>query len=142
MFPLNKRVSLLNWSNRKDKITILVNSKVYEEIEFDPYAKRTGYYQVFGEGSFIIFFLENGNAVLGWHEKLVYSEELGHVAWDVETLGLTFKVTKKDGEVEAFQYRTLKRQRWRLLTQLFFPDDEWDLAGDLPHYAYTRLSSR
>ena len=83
-----------------------------------------------------------GNAVLGWNDNLVYSEELSNVAWEVKKFGLAFKVAKKDGEVETFQYMTLKRQPWRLLTELFIPDDEWDLEGDLPHFAYTRLSSR
>ena len=142
MFLLNKRVSLLNWRNRKDKITILVNSKGYEKNIYDPCAARIGYYQMFPEGCFIIFFFKNGNAVLGWNDNLVYSEELSNVAWEVKKFGLAFKVAKKDGEVETFQYMTLKRQPWRLLTELFIPDDEWDLEGDLPHFAYTRLSSR
>lgn len=142
MFLLNKRVSLLNWRNRKDKITILVNSKGYQKIAYDPCVARIGFYQVFLEGYFIIFFLKNGSRVVGWHKKLAYSEELSHVGWEVGTLGLTFRVTKKGGEVEIFQYKTLRCHPWWLITQLFFPDDDWDLAGDLPHYAYTRLSSR
>lgn len=102
----------------------------------------SGFYAQYREGLFFIAFGEGNFVCFGWSGRAIWSKDVEESWWSNETMGLEFGCRLKSGEKFSFEYQTLKSNPLRLITDLFVPDDEWDLVGDLPCFLQSYLDGK
>ena len=98
--------------------------------------RSNGYYASYEERIFAVFEDKFGELRIGWNGYLFHLSKLATVDWSLDRQSRNFKVTTIDGESASFSYDKRKSFLKRAV-EVFLPDDDWDLACDLPSVVHS-----
>lgn len=59
------------------------------------------------------------------------------LTWQSKLFSRKFSVETDSGQFISFRYKTLIYEPWRLITDLFIPNDDWGLVFDLPSFVHS-----
>lgn len=107
----------------------------------DPIAKEEikGFFACYPEGIFCWYKNNSGALFISWNGKRQVLGSIDTIQWTSEMWGRHFVARdKQDKIVMDFRYQTAKglffSHPFEFIVELFCPDDDWGLVGDLPSF--------
>lgn len=115
-----------------------VSDNAYSLEESEKSEDFSGFYAKYHEGFFVFFTGSDGKLKIGWNGRLISISEVYSTHWHSDTKGRKLVCYDTENqELLTVSYHTFLRfglNPFKLLSEVFMPDDDWGLVADLPSF--------
>ena len=110
----------------------------YSLDNLDGEANLDGFYAQYHEGTFVLFQSKSGQLKIGWNGKLLELSKVKRTRWYSNIKGRCLVCFDgESNELLRINYHTISRFKlnpFKILAEVFTPDDDWGLVADLPSF--------